>query len=156
MSQIGAGAVPGEEALRQVGDLRQSGAVLVEELYDGFAIVVLRRVTVLRAEAVVDRDDNGGEPATKPPANGVVGKGSRGEESKATAVEENNDRKRGCTGGDGGGGSKDAEPEISSGVDGNVFGGNAVDGGGVRLNFAVKKIEETAINGAVRATRGVR
>lgn len=73
MCQIRAGAVAGEEAFRQVSIFRQDRAVLVEEFEDVLAVVVLRRVPVLRREAVVDGDDDGGDLPAEPPADGVVG-----------------------------------------------------------------------------------
>lgn len=47
---------------------------------------------MLRREAVVDGDHDGGDSARKLAANGVVGEGVRAEEAEAAAVKENDDR----------------------------------------------------------------
>jgi len=108
---------------------------------------------VLRREAVVDGDDDGGDSPAEPPADGVVGKRIRREEREAAAVEENNDGEAAAGGGCG---VKDSEPEVPFGVDGDVLGGNTVNGFGVRLGFAIEEVHETAVNGAVRTACIVR
>lgn len=69
-------------------------------------------------------------------------------------MEEHDDREGGAVAA--GGGGEEAEPEVTLGVDGYVSCGDAVNGFGVWLGLAVEEAEETAVNGAVRATRCVR
>lgn len=68
-------------------------------------------------------------------------------------MEEHDDGK-GCSG-RGGGGDKEAEPEIAGWVDGDVGGGDAVDGFGIGRELAVDYVEEGAVDGAIGAARGV-
>lgn len=148
------GAVPGEEALGDVGDPGQRGG-LVEEAEDVEAVVVLGGEPVLGGEAVVDGDDDGGELAGEATAHGVVGPGGRAEEAEAAAVEEDEDGEGGGggAGGGGGGGGRgvEAEPEAAGGVDGDVGGGDAVGGGGVGGGLEVEEAYEAAVDGAVGA-----
>jgi len=104
---------------------------------------------VLRCEAVIDGDDDGGDSPAETSADGVVCERIRREECEGAAVEENEDGE--AVVGIGGGGVVDSEPEVPFGVDGDVFGGNAFNGFGVGLGFAIEEVHETAINSAVRA-----
>lgn len=67
-------------------------------------------------------------------------------------MEEDDDGKGG---GDGGGRGEEAEPEVAGGVDGDVGGFDTVDGVGARGELAVEEVEETAVDGAIGAARGV-
>ena len=67
-------------------------------------------------------------------------------------MEEDDDRKGGGRGGSGGG--EEAKPEVACGIDSDVGGGDAVDRVGIRRELGVEEVEETAVDGAVRAARG--
>lgn len=125
--------------------------MVVEESEDVESVVVLGRVTMLGAETVVNGDDKSREFAGETAANGVVGFGSGAEVSEATSVEENDDGK----GRGGVGGGEETEPEGAGGVEGDVRGGNGVDGGGISTALNVQEIGETTVDGAVKATAGV-
>jgi len=109
---------------------------------------------VLRRVAIVHRDNNGRDPAAESAAHGVISKGVRREESEAAAVEENDDGKNAVTGV--AFGSKDANPEVSVGVNSDVFSRNAVNGFGFGWGLVIEEFHETAINGAVAAARKIR
>jgi len=65
-------------------------------------------------------------------------------------VEEDDDGK----GGGGGGRGEEAKPEVAFGIDGDIGGGDGVDRVVVGRELAVEEVEETAVDGAVRAARG--
>jgi len=109
---------------------------------------------VLRRVAIVHGDNNGRDTAAESPAHGVINEGVRREESEAAAVEENDDGKN--TVGGGGGGCEDTKPEISAGVNSDVFRRNAVNGFGFGLGLIIEEVHQTTINGAVRTTRKIR
>ena len=69
-------------------------------------------------------------------------------------MEENDDGNNSVGGG--GGGCEDTKPEVSVGVNGDVFSRNAVNGFGFGLGLIIEEVHETAFNGAVRATRKIR
>ena len=121
VGDVAAGAVPRDEAAGQIGFFRW---VFVDELEDIDAVFVRRRESMLRGEAVVDRDDDGGELSGDAAAEVVIGLGAGGKENKAAAVEKDDDRKFFVVSG---GGKEVAKPEVPGGVDGGVGGGNAVD-----------------------------
>lgn len=107
------------------------------------------------AEPVIHRDNNSRNLTRKPPANGVVSERSRREKREPSAVEENNNGKRGRRSRGGWRGNEETEPEVSTGVDGDVGGLNAVKGVGVRVGFEVEEVHETAVDGAVGTASGV-
>lgn len=57
-------------------------------------------------------------------------------------------------GGGGGGRGEEAKPEVAFGIDSDVGGGDGVDRVGVGRELGVEEVEETAVDGAVRAARG--
>ena len=69
VGEVAAGAVACDEA---PGDIGLFGRVVVEEFKGVDAVVVLGRVAVLRREAVVDRDYDGGNYLGKVKAKVVV------------------------------------------------------------------------------------
>lgn len=104
-------------------------------------------------EPVIHGNNNSRSPTRKLSANGVVSERCRRKKREAATVEENNDGKRRRS--VGGCGNEKPEPEISTWVDGDVGGLNAIDGVRVRLGFVVENIHETAVDGAIGATDGV-
>lgn len=112
VSEIGAGAVTGEETFGEVGGWREEsdGVVfVVEELEDVEAVDVLGREAVFRREAVVDGEDDCGYAAGEAAAEGDVGERSVAGKGEAAAVKEDEDGKRGSIGGRG----KDADGEVA-------------------------------------------
>lgn len=89
-------------------------------------VVVLRRVPVLRCEAVVDRNNDSGDVATYSATYAVVAEGVRREEREAAPMEVDDDREG--AGGRGDCGGEDSEPEFVFGVNGDIFRGNTVNG----------------------------
>lgn len=93
---------------------------------------------MLRRKAVVNGDDMSGEGGGESAANDVEWEGCRSAHGEATAMEEDEDGEE-RSGSDGG--RKETKPEIASGRNCDVRGGNGVDqtvGNGGEL-----KIEET-------------
>jgi len=109
---------------------------------------------VLRRAAIVDGDNNGIDLTAESPAHGVIPKRVRREESEAAAVEENDNGNNSVTGG--GSGCEDTKPEVSVGVNCDVFSRNAFNGFGFGSGLIIEEVHETAINGAIRATRKIR
>ncbi|XBI53252.1 hypothetical protein VPH35_035498 [Triticum aestivum] len=147
-------AVPAEEAAGEVdrdGDVRgeAGGAEVAEHVH---AVVVGGRVAVLGREAVVDGDDHGAQLAAEAAAHAVDGRGGRGEQREAAAVEVDEDGEWGrlrC-------GGVDARPEVPGGVDGDVGGADAVRvRARPRGRLPVAEGEEEAVDGPVAALRDV-
>lgn len=107
---------------------------------------------MLGREAVLDRGDEGGDPAGEAAAEGVVWAAGGGVEGEAAAVEVDDEREG--TGG-GGSGGEEAEPEVAGWVDGVVGSGDAVGGAGVGRGPAVEEVKEPAVDGAVAAAGSV-
>jgi len=114
----------------------------------------LRREPVLRRAAIVHRDNNGIDLTAESLAHGVIPVRVRRVESEAAAVEENDDGNNSVTGG--GSGCEDTKPEVSVGVNCDVFSRNAFNGFGFGSGLIIEELLETTINGAVRATREIR
>lgn len=69
---------------------------------------------------------------------GVVAEGVRREEREAASVKVDDDGESAGGGGDCGG--EDAEPEFVFGVNGDIFGGNTINGGGAGLGLDIEKV----------------
>lgn len=125
-------------------------------------VVVSARVAMLRGPPVVNGDDNNAADSDEPSAESVVDGAVGGGVSEAAAVEEdeNGDDVGGAerlgqvdgavAGGVEGSGEVDAGEEAGGGVD-VVEGEDAVDGERVGGDFAVEKLGEVAVEGAVGA-----
>ncbi|KAE8817435.1 hypothetical protein D1007_04856 [Hordeum vulgare] len=158
VDDVAPGALPGEEAAGEVdGDgvaKARDDAGLIEEAERVDAVVVGRRVAVLRGEAVVDGHDHGADVAAEAAAHAVEGADGRGEEREAAAVVVHDDGQRHRRRDRG----EDARPDAAGGVDGEVVGAHA---GAVRARVgalaeqAVDHRVEAAVDGAVAALHGV-
>ncbi|KAF7014491.1 unnamed protein product [Triticum aestivum] len=157
VSDVAAGAVPGEEAAGEIdrdADVGREarGAKVAEHIR---AVIVGCGVTVLGRASVVDGDDHGAQLAAEAATHGVQGRGRRGEQRKTATVTVHDDRERrrlGFTHGRG----EDARPEVPGGVDNDVGGADAERvRARPRRGLAVDEREEEAVHGAVAALREV-
>uniref|UniRef100_A0A8R7PB45 Uncharacterized protein n=1 Tax=Triticum urartu TaxID=4572 RepID=A0A8R7PB45_TRIUA len=151
-------AVPAEEAAGEVdrdGGVRGEAAGGAEVAEHVHAVVVGGRVAVLGREAVVHGHDDGAQLAAEAAAHAVDGRGGRGEQREAAAVEVDEDGERGPPGRLRRGGV-DARPEVPGGVDGDVGGADAVRvRARPRGRLPVAEGEEEAVDGPVAALRDV-
>uniref|UniRef100_A0A804QEQ6 Uncharacterized protein n=1 Tax=Zea mays TaxID=4577 RepID=A0A804QEQ6_MAIZE len=97
VGDVGAGAVPGEEAAGEVhGDVDAVGETRGGEVSKhGDAVLVRGGPAVLGCEAVVDGHDDGAQLAAEPAAHGVVDVRGRREQREGAAVEVYHDWERG-------------------------------------------------------------
>lgn len=147
MSYVSSGTFAGDETPPQIGAFRKSfrDHSFVDCLKNLKSVVELARKSVFRREAVVDRDDNCSDFASKIATEGVDGRSISGAENKSSAVKVYDNRQRMGVGVGECERIINTNPKVGrGGICGRVEGGDAARGG--RRYFMVKKAEEAAVD----------